>query len=70
MLRRPRRLREMTKAKTAQRGKPSYDELLEALRACASALDSLMGDSDLDGDDSPEFLACQKANKLLKRAGQ
>lgn len=41
--------------------------LVEALEECASALDELLGDSDLIGceDDSPAFLACQKANLLL-----
>lgn len=40
-------------------------KLIAAGRSAASALDTLMGDSDLDDDDSPEFKACQRMNKVL-----
>jgi hypothetical protein len=39
--------------------------LVRAGKDAASALDSLMGDSDLDDDDSPEFKACQKLNRVI-----
>ena len=39
--------------------------LIKAGKAAASALDALMGDSDLDNDQSPEFKACQRMNKVL-----
>lgn len=38
-----------------------------ALEKAVSALDVMMGDTDIDGDDSPEFLACQQGNILLAR---
>ena len=38
---------------------------VKALEQCHSALDMLMGDTDLGGDDSPEFKACQAANKAI-----
>lgn len=40
-------------------------KLIAAGKAAASALDALMGDSDIDGDDSPEFKACQRMNRVL-----
>ncbi len=40
-------------------------KLVKAAKAAASALDVLMGDSDLDDDDSPEFKACQRMNRVL-----
>ena len=40
-------------------------KLVKAGKAAASALDTLMGDSDLDDDHSPEFKACQRMNKVL-----
>lgn len=40
-------------------------KLVNAGKAAASALDALMGDSDLDDDDSPEFKACQRMNRVL-----
>lgn len=45
--------------------KKSHAKLLRAARLGASALDTLMGDSDLDGDDSPEFKACVALNKAV-----
>lgn len=43
----------------------SHANLLAAGREALSALDTLMGDSDLPEDDSPEFLACQKLAKAI-----
>lgn len=43
----------------------SHAKLLAAAKLGASALDTLMGDSDLDDDDSPEFKACQALNKAI-----
>lgn len=40
-------------------------KLFKAGKAAASALDTLMGDSDLDDDTSPEFKACQRMNRVL-----
>ena len=40
-------------------------KLVKAGKAAASALDTLMGDSDLEYDQSPEFKACQRMNKVL-----
>ena len=40
-------------------------KLVKACKDAASALDTLMGDSDLDDDQSPEFKACQKLNRVL-----
>ncbi len=40
-------------------------KLLLAGKAAASALDTLMGDSDLDDDKSPEFKACQRLNRVI-----
>ncbi len=40
-------------------------KLIKAGKAAASALDTLMGDSDLDDDQSPEFKACQRMNRVL-----
>jgi hypothetical protein len=40
-------------------------KLVKAGKAAASALDALMGDSDLDDDHSPEFKACQRMNRVL-----
>ncbi len=40
-------------------------KLVKAGKAAASALDTLMGDSDMDDDQSPEFKACQRMNKVL-----
>ena len=48
--------------------KRSHAQLLAAARLGASALDDLMGDSDLDDDDSPEFKACQALNKAIDYA--
>lgn len=45
--------------------KKSHAKLLKAAKAGASALDALMGDSDLDDDDSPEFKACVALNKAV-----
>lgn len=61
---------EALEAARKRRGKPTYEELVVALRECVSALDILMGDSDLDDDDSPEFAACQKGSQLLQRIEQ
>lgn len=43
-------------------------KLLGALKAGRSALDKLMGDSDIEGDDSEEFLACQKISAAIAEA--
>lgn len=43
-------------------------KLLEALKAGRSALDKLMGDSDIEGDGSEEFLACQKISAAIAEA--
>ena len=43
-------------------------DLLEAAQMAHSALDQLMGDSDLPEDDSPEMLACQKLAAAIARA--
>jgi len=43
----------------------SHAQLLAAAKLGAAALDALMGDSDLDDDDSPEFKACQALNKAV-----
>ena len=40
-------------------------KLLRAAKAGASALDTLMGDSDLDDDQSPEFKACLALNRAV-----
>lgn len=45
--------------------KKSHAKLLKAAKAGASALDALMGDSDLDDDKSPEFKACQALNRAV-----
>ena len=58
----------------ASKPKPSYEEWLEkrleaaekAMRLARSALDSLMGDSDLDGDNSREMQAMQALSAALK----
>lgn len=42
------------------------ERLRAALRLCFDALDSVMGDTDLDGDDSIEFRAMQAATKALR----
>jgi len=39
--------------------------LQDALESSLSALDLLMGNTDLDGDDSPEFRAMQKGRAAL-----
>lgn len=46
----------------------SHAQLLAAARLGASALDTMMGDSDLDDDDSPEFKACRELNKAIEYA--
>lgn len=46
----------------------SHAKLLAAAKLGASALDTLMGDTDLDDDDSPEFKACQALNKAVDYA--
>ncbi|MEQ1517541.1 MAG: hypothetical protein ABL931_13745 [Usitatibacteraceae bacterium] len=46
----------------------SHAKLLAAAKLGASALDTLMGDSDIDDDDSPEFKACQALNKAVDYA--
>ena len=46
----------------------SHAKLLAAAKLGASALDTLMGDSDLDDDDSPEFKACQALNNAIDYA--
>ena len=46
----------------------SHAKLLAAAKLGASALDTLMGDSDLDDDESPEFKACQALNKAVDYA--
>ncbi len=56
--------RAMTEAKI-EHLKKSHAKLLKAAKAGASALDALMGDSDLDDDDSPEFKACQALNRAI-----
>ncbi|MFM9943419.1 MAG: hypothetical protein ACKVP7_28475 [Hyphomicrobiaceae bacterium] len=48
-----------------QRLEDDKKKLVKAGKAAASALDTLMGDSDLDDDQSPEFKACQRMNKVL-----
>lgn len=59
------------KASLSSRKRESGDvtrtDLIAALRRCASALDTVMDDSDLVDDESPEFLACQNANALLSK---
>jgi hypothetical protein len=45
--------------------KKSHAKLLKAAKLGASALDDMMGDSDLDDDDSPEFKACQALNRAI-----
>lgn len=44
---------------------------IERLRAAAEfarcSIDKALGDSDLDGDDDPLFLACQKLSSALNR---
>lgn len=45
--------------------KMSHAKLLKAAKLGASALDAMMGDSDLDDDDSPEFKACQALNRAV-----
>src|SRR5687767_8303271 len=40
-------------------------KLLAAAKLGASALDTMMGDSDLEDDDSPEFKACQALNRAI-----
>lgn len=46
----------------------SHAKLLAAAKLGASALDTLIGDSDLDDDESPEFKACQALNKAVDYA--
>lgn len=48
----------------------SHAKLLAAAKLGASALDTLMGDSDLDDDDSPELKACQALNKAIDYAAR
>lgn len=48
--------------------KKSHAKLLKAAKAGASAIDALMGDSDLDDDDSPEFKACVALNRAIEFA--
>lgn len=43
-------------------------ELLAAAEACRSAIDHLMGDSDLPEDDSPEMKAMQMASAAIAKA--
>lgn len=43
-------------------------DMLKALKECRTALDLLMGDTDLDGDDSLEFNAFCKANAAIDKA--
>lgn len=45
--------------------KTSHAKLLKAAKLGASALDVLMGDSDIDDDDSQEFQACLALNKAI-----
>lgn len=45
--------------------KKSHAKLLRAAKLGASALDTLMGDSDLDDDQSPEFKACVALNRAI-----
>jgi hypothetical protein len=42
---------------------------LDACKLAHSALDKLMGDSDLDSDDSIEMKACQALAKVIKQYG-
>lgn len=42
--------------------------LLTAAKAARSALDRLMGDTDLEGDDSPEFVAMQMLSAAIDAA--
>ena len=44
------------------------DDLVAALKACRSALDLLMGDSDLPEDDSPAMKAMQLASAAIVKA--
>ena len=48
--------------------KKSHAKLLKAAKAGASALDALVGDSDLDDDTSPEFKACVALNRAIEFA--
>ncbi len=43
-------------------------DLLEAARKARSAIDALMGDTDLDGDESQEFLAMQALSAAIAKA--
>lgn len=43
--------------------------LLAAAKLARSALDSLMGDSDPEGDDSPEMRAMQALSEAIAKAG-
>lgn len=48
--------------------KKSHAKLLKAAKAGASAIDTLLGDSDLDDDTSPEFKACVALNRAIEFA--
>lgn len=43
-------------------------QLLEACQLALSSLDKLMGDSDLNDDNSPEMVACQKLGLAIDAA--
>ena len=47
--------------------KAEYRKLRKVAEFARSAIDEHLGDSDLDGDDSPLFLACQKLSKVLNK---
>lgn len=50
--------------------KAERKKLIKAGKDAASALDTLMGDSDFDDDQSPEFKACQRLNRVLDAASK
>ena len=45
----------------------TYRALLSAARNARSAMDEVLGDTDLEGDDSPLFVACHELSKVLNR---
>jgi hypothetical protein len=44
-------------------------ELMEVLIQMRDAVDQLMGDTDLEDDDTPEFRAMRRANEVLEKYG-
>lgn len=61
-------LRSMAEA-AEQDHRREREEMLALLGRVTSALDCLMGDTDIDGDDSEEFRAMQAASDYLGRSG-